>query len=273
MSKDSSKNALAGRPAADQKFFQRAIYGRFKPKADFGGPGRVIATAILIFLISQLLAGVFVSLIVGISQPGKDIMSLLDESASVQFFYVLLAEATAVAVVLLVLRARKLSRQAIGLIRPRFSDIWKGLVGFAVFYGLLIVVISLLLQIFPGIDTGQEQDIGFKNLNTANDTMLAFVALVLLPPIGEEILMRGYLYSGLRSRWRFVTAGLVTSAIFGAAHLQLGTDSTLWLAAVNTFVLSLVLVYLRERTGALYAGMLVHALNNFIAFGVRFHLG
>jgi membrane protease YdiL (CAAX protease family) len=32
----------------------------------------------------------------------------------------------------------------------------------------------------------------------------------------------------------------------------------------------MVLVYLRETTGALYAGMLVHALNNLIAFGVHF---
>jgi membrane protease YdiL (CAAX protease family) len=31
-----------------------------------------------------------------------------------------------------------------------------------------------------------------------------------------------------------------------------------------------VLCFLRERTGALYAGMLVHMLNNLIAFGVHF---
>jgi membrane protease YdiL (CAAX protease family) len=54
--------------------------------------------------------------------------------------------------------------------------------------------------------------------------------------------------------------------------LQTGQGaSLLWAAGVDTFVLSLVLVYLREKTGALYAGMLVHSLNNLIAFGVHFH--
>jgi membrane protease YdiL (CAAX protease family) len=59
----------------------------------------------------------------------------------------------------------------------------------------------------------------------------------------------------------------MTSFIFGAAHLELGSGSPLvWGAAIDTFLLSVVLVYLREKTGALYAGMLVHMLNNLIAF-------
>jgi membrane protease YdiL (CAAX protease family) len=85
-------------------------------------------------------------------------------------------------------------------------------------------------------------------------------------------LVRGYLYSGLRKSWKFLPALLVTSLLFGLAHLQLGSGAAvLWAAGVDTFTLSLVLVYLRETTGALYAGMLVHSLNNLIAFGVHFH--
>jgi membrane protease YdiL (CAAX protease family) len=42
----------------------------------------------------------------------------------------------------------------------------------------------------------------------------------------------------------------------------------MWAAAFDTFILSVVLVYLREKTGALYAGMLVHMLNNLLAFFV-----
>jgi membrane protease YdiL (CAAX protease family) len=65
---------------------------------------------------------------------------------------------------------------------------------------------------------------------------------------------------------------LVTSLFFGLAHLQLGNGAAaLWAAGLDTFVLSLVLVYLREKSGALYAGMLVHSLNNVVAFSVHFH--
>ncbi|MGH9351096.1 MAG: lysostaphin resistance A-like protein, partial [Terriglobia bacterium] len=90
-------------------------------------------------------------------------------------------------------------------------------------------------------------------------------------PLGEETLVRGYLYSGLRKYWRFWPALLFTSLLFGAAHLEFGAGGPLvWAAAIDTFLLSVVLCYLRERTGALYAGILVHMLNNLIAFGVHF---
>jgi len=62
---------------------------------------------------------------------------------------------------------------------------------------------------------------------------------------------------------------MVTSLVFGLAHLEFGSGGPLvWAAAIDTFLLSIILVYLRERTGALYAGILLHMLNNFIAFFV-----
>ena len=70
---------------------------------------------------------------------------------------------------------------------------------------------------------------------------------------------------------RFIPAMLLASGLFGLAHLWSGIDgSLLWAAGIDTFLLSLVLVFLREKTGALYAGMLVHALNNIIAFSIHF---
>jgi len=273
MSKDSSRAGSSKDSPPQQSLFKRLIYGRAKAKKDFSRPARVISTTLIVFIASQFLAAIFLGLVLSLTHPDSNVVTILEESTSAQFFYILLAEGVAVGAVLLLLHGRNLSHRAIGLIRPRFSDVWKGLLGFAVFYGLLIFIVGILLQIFPGIDTDQQQDIGFQNLDSSSDTVLAFVALALIPPIGEEVLIRGYLFSGLRSQWRFVKAGLVTSLIFGVAHLQLGSGAPLWLAAIDTFVLSLVLVYLREKTGALYAGMLVHALNNMIAFGVRFHLG
>ncbi|MGH7237402.1 MAG: CPBP family glutamic-type intramembrane protease [Candidatus Saccharimonadales bacterium] len=42
------------------------------------------------------------------------------------------------------------------------------------------------------------------------------------------------------------------------------------MAGVDTFILSTVLCYLREKTGRLYAGIGVHALKNFVAFAALF---
>lgn len=243
---------------------------RFK---DLGNPWLVVLITLAIFFVSQFAAALLTGLSLAVFQPDTSITQLLDQSAPIQFFYVLLAEGLVLGLTLLIVKKwRQLGLAAIGLGRlPRWPDFTKALGGAAVFYGLLILSSILITVFVPGLDTDETQNIGFDALNSSLDTLLAFTALVVLPPIGEEVLMRGYLYSGLRARMRFVPAMLVTSLLFGMAHLLSGTsDAPLWIAGINTFLLSLVLVFLRERTGALYAPILVHAANNLIAFGVHF---
>ena len=244
-----------------------------KTNKGLGSSWLVVLITVVIFSISQFLAAIFLSLGLAALKPGTSLVELLDKSAPTQFFYVLAAESLVVALTVLVVKKwRRLSLSTIGFGRwPQWKDFTRALGGAAAFYGLLILSSILISMFVPDLDTDEVQEVGFDALNSALDTLLAFTALVLLPPIGEETLMRGYLYSGLRARWRFIPAMLVTSVLFGAAHLFTGSSgSTLWIAAINTFLLSIVLVYLRERSGALYAPILVHATNNLIAFGFHF---
>ena len=245
-----------------------------QPKT-LGHPLSVILVTVGIFLVSQIVATIIVLIGLGIVHQGQSaeaISNLLNDSNAAQFFLILIAEALAAASVIFLVRRRHLSLSKIGLgRRPSGGDLWRGLVGFGLFW-LLLIALSIALSFIPGIDTNQKQDLGFTALSSSSDKILAFLALVILPPLGEEPLVRGYLYSGLRERWKFVPAMVTTSIVFGIAHLELGSGNPLvWGAALNTFVLSLVLVYLRERTGALYAGMLTHMLNNVIAFIVYLH--
>jgi membrane protease YdiL (CAAX protease family) len=60
--------------------------------------------------------------------------------------------------------------------------------------------------------------------------------------------------------------------LFGVAHLQFGSGAPLlWVAALDTFTLSIVLCYLREKTGSVWAGVFLHAIKNAIAFVALFH--
>jgi membrane protease YdiL (CAAX protease family) len=254
--------------------FQQIKANRKNPNNDsvfLGNPALVIIATLAIFFVSQIVAYLFVSIVDSLMHPGAKPDDLIGNSAPAQFFYILFAEGLAVLMVVWILKWRGLKLARIGLgRRPVVMDILKGLLGFAAFFAILIVVNAVLSQWFPDLNN-EQQDVGFNTLNTSADKIFALLALVILPPIGEETLVRGYLYSGLRAKWRFVPAMIVTSLIFGLAHLQTGSGaSVLWAAGIDTFVLSLVLVFLREKTGALYAGMLVHALNNLIAFGVHF---
>ncbi|HET9850846.1 MAG TPA: CPBP family intramembrane glutamic endopeptidase [Candidatus Saccharimonadales bacterium] len=242
---------------------------RAQPPSDLGGPWFVFGVVVVIFIVSQFIAALILEIILGLAHASS---GSLDNSVTAQFFYVLLAEGLSALLAIWAVKKRGLKLPFIGLgRRPKLGDVGRAGVGFLVFYILLIIVSIIASAIFKGYNNGT-QDLGFNNLHGPASDVLAFIALVVLPPIGEETLMRGYLFSGLRARLSFVQAGLITSLLFGAAHLLTGAGpGLLWAAGVNTFILSLVLVYLREKTGALYAGMMVHALNNAIAFAVMFH--
>lgn len=237
-------------------------------KKGFSNPLLVVATTLVIFIISQIVAFVAVEAALSLLNAA----SSFDHSAVAQFGYIMAAEALTVGMVIGILHRAKLSLKEIGWAqRPNLKDLKWAIFGTLTFYGLLIVVTLLLSALVPSFNANQPQDVGFKNVVTTPDKLIAFISLVILPPLGEETLMRGYLYSGLRRRWHILPAMLLTSLLFGAAHLTTGVSGALWAAGVTTFVLSIVLVYLREKTGSLYASVLVHMANNFLAFFVYLH--
>jgi membrane protease YdiL (CAAX protease family) len=87
--------------------------------------------------------------------------------------------------------------------------------------------------------------------------MFILVAVV-MAPVFEEILFRGFLFRGLANSFGWVWGALISGAIFGAAHLQL--DVFLPLAA-----LGVVLAWAYHRTGSLWTNISMHALFNTIA--------
>lgn len=255
---------------ADKFLARLKLKADIQLKANFGGPARVILSVLAIFLLSQFMAAFLLEVVYGIIRPGSK--NILDQSAAAQFFYILLAEALAVGLVMLILRRRRLNLRSIGFgRRPAWRDVKWAALGFVAFYGLLIAVTAILSLLIPSFNAGAPQDVGFNILSTPMDRIIAFAALVIFPPLGEETLMRGYLYSGLRSRLKFWPAMLITSLLFGAAHLSTGVSGALWAAGVDTFLLSVILVYLREKTAALYAPIIAHGLNNLVAFFAHFH--
>lgn len=254
MSEDSSKPAAGYRPAKN-----------------LGPPPGLLLKTVAIFIVSQFVAAFIAGIALGILHPYNT--PSLDQSVGAQFAYILIAEGLAFWLVIRLVRRRGLKPAFIGFgRRPGWRDGLWALAGFVAFYGLLIVATLILSRLIPSLNFQQAQDVGFNTVSSSLDKLLAFLALVILPPLGEETLLRGYFYSGLRIFWKFWPAALLTSLLFGLAHLQLGSGTAvLWAAGVDTFILSMVLVFLREKTNALYAGMIVHALNNLVAFGVHFH--
>ena len=156
---------------------------------------------------------------------------------------------------------------------PTWTDIGLAPVGLVVSL-LLAAGVIWLFSFFPWFDAGQTQEVGFDLFLSGADKAVAFLTLVVIAPIAEEVIFRGWLYGKLRARTSasmssalsVVLSTLLVSVLFGAIHLQ-------WNVAVNVFALSLVLCGLREITGTIYAGILVHMLKNGLAFYLLYVVG
>lgn len=196
----------------------------------------------------------------------------LNNSVIGQFIFILIAETLSIGAIYLFLKRRyKLSLAAIGLKRPTFMDPLYGLAGVIPYFILYAGAVALVSHFVPSFNVNQQQDIGFNNVHGTQALILTFFSLVVLPPLAEEIMVRGFLFSTLRKALPIVYAAILTSVLFGAAHLQEGGSAgLLWIGALDTFILSLVLIYLRVKTGSLWASITLHASKNFIAFMALF---
>lgn len=156
------------------------------------------------------------------------------------------------------------TRRELGLDRlPRWRDIAMTPLAFVAYYVISLIVMMIVTALVPGFDVTQTQETGFTNLTQPYEYILAFVTLVVLAPVAEEVLLRGYLYGKLRRWLSAIAAGVLTSVVFGALHGQ-------WNVGIDVFVLSLVLCALREYTGSIWAGILLHMLKNGLAFYLLF---
>jgi membrane protease YdiL (CAAX protease family) len=87
---------------------------------------------------------------------------------------------------------------------------------------------------------------------------------IIIAPMCEEFLFRGFFYGVGKRFLGPIVAGFVSSALFAAFHLNLGSLASL-------FVLAICLNLAYERTGSLFVPMCMHALFNsanlFFIFG------
>ncbi len=225
-----------------------------------------VAITLTLYFGSQLIAALVFFVFTGLHNVGSSTQYWLEHSVSAQFVFVLIVEFLVLWGLRSFLRRRKASFRTIGFINPRWRDIGWTLIGFGMYFVLFVGVSLLAKALVPSLNVDQNQEIGFDTAQGAS-LALVFISLVVLPPIVEEILMRGFLYSGLKKQLPKIWAVIITSLLFALAHLQAGNDKPLlWIAAIDTFCLSLVLIYLREKTGGLWASIGLHTLKNFIAF-------
>jgi len=162
--------------------------------------------------------------------------------------------------VILIFAWRRVNWKAIGFGRfdPKVLGIGCGLLVGA----YLIIILHNLLLFVLKVDTQGEEIV--KVFNELNSPVWFFIVGAVFAPFVEEIFFRGFLFQGFRERYGWKVGMLLSSAIFGAAHLDLA-------ALIPTFILGNVLAYLYHRSNSVWPGIFLHFLvNAFGLFGAYF---
>jgi hypothetical protein len=152
-------------------------------------------------------------------------------------------------------------------VRPRIR--WRFLLAC-----LGISVVALIATLIVGaLVPGQDGDVtGSANAFTSTTFHYLLVILLLTPlqAAGEEYVFRGYLTQAVggmfHSAW---VAVLVPAFLFGLAH-GLGQSVPVFF---DRFAFGIVAGILVIRTGGLEAGIAMHVLNNFLAYGAALAFG
>ena len=94
--------------------------------------------------------------------------------------------------------------------------------------------------------------------------ILLFIAVVIIAPLGEELLFRGFLQHFLEKYWKDITkAVLVTSLFFAFIHMN-----SYWF--IQIYFLGIFLGYLSWKSGSIIPSLILHSINNGAAILMSF---
>lgn len=162
---------------------------------------------------------------------------------------------------------------------PKWSDFGFTLSNIPVFYILLMAISILSMFVFGPEIMNQEQTLNYATENNVLWQLIIIgLSLAFVAPIAEEILFRGFLFTKIREILKvkisnektaqqdkigFWTSSIIVSLLFALTHMQINVG-------IMTFLLSMFACRMREKTGAIWAGIGLHMTVNFVAFCALF---
>jgi membrane protease YdiL (CAAX protease family) len=215
-----------------------------------------IVVILLFFMLSQALGG-FVTAFLGVRLPGEAYTTsfdadVLEEAASMQARFVAITYAISMVICFALLWIYRLLRGWKGVLSLRTTG-W--LASFRLLCGYLLMwCVSIAVEPLAELLPGDQSSLGGGGW--------LLVSAVMLAPVFEEVIFRGYTAGILRRLYGGLAAWFASSLIFGLVHL---IPSVVLSATFSGLVLGYY--YLRYRS--LMMVIILHAMNNITACFLR----
>jgi hypothetical protein len=135
--------------------------------------------------------------------------------------------------------------------------------------GIGVLSFFLFSLLYGVIVTPKNAQKTVQNLGADVNTALLIsgaLVVILVAPVCEELFFRGFLFRVLRLRMPLWGAALIDGVLFGLVHGSLVIVPIL-------ACLGIVLCWVYERTGTLFATIALHSLNNTISYGASTNNG
>lgn len=215
-----------------------------------------IVVILLFFMLSQALGG-FVTAFLGVRLPGEAYTTsfdadVLEEAASMQARFVAITYAISMVICFALLWIYRLLRGWKGVLSLRTTG-W--MASFRLLCGYLLMwCVSIAVEPLAELLPGDQSSLGGGGW--------LLVSAVMLAPVFEEVIFRGYTAGILRRLYGGLAAWFASSLIFGLVHL---IPSVVLSATFSGLVLGYY--YLRYRS--LMMVIILHAMNNITACFLR----
>lgn len=211
------------------------------------------AVASLVYLLARGLLTLLVSALMGLAHPGASLAKPLGFSGvSTALFQLLIGLGAIVLTLVFLLKVTRLKTKDLRIMLPAP---WSPGFCLPVFLGVanLANLAGALINRLTGSPATSEM-----LPSGGSELLMQFLALCVMPAIAEELLFRGA-FQGLMRPCGSAAAIFAPALLFGVLHLDLAQGLT-------AFACGVFLGWLAERSGSILPGMLLHLVNNALAF-------
>lgn len=91
--------------------------------------------------------------------------------------------------------------------------------------------------------------------NALSNPVYGFLLVVIISPIYEEIIYRGFLFQGIKEKYNATSAIAISAVLFSIMHFNL-------IQSTHALFLGILLGYIYQQTASLTVTCLVHMINN-----------
>lgn len=126
---------------------------------------------------------------------------------------------------------------------------------------LVVVAITLAFTLMTWLISHEQSDFMLQVWQSCDNVLLLIFAIVIVAPFFEELLFRGFIFTGLRNSTLGTGGAIVmSSALWAIIHQQYGSFELIFV-----FLLGTVLAISRVASKSLYVPIILHMLNNLFA--------